>query len=110
MISCPDRERLIAFLSGRLVGEEATTLEAHLAECADCLAVAEGPLPPDPLLAAMVQKPEPIEEAEELASIEELCKHFEDAWQAGRRPRLGDYLGQTEADRYELGKTIGQGG
>ncbi len=96
MLPCPDRERLIAFLLGHIVGEEATALAGHLAECAKCQAVAEGSLPPDLLLSALAEKPEPSEEADGLARIDELCEHFEDAWQAGQRPRIADYLGETE--------------
>jgi RNA polymerase sigma-70 factor (ECF subfamily) len=48
-----------------MVGEEATALAWHLAECAKCQAVAEGPLPPDPLLSALAGKPEPSEEPDD---------------------------------------------
>jgi hypothetical protein len=35
--SCPDEERLMDYFKGRLSEEDSSQLEAHLAECEDCL-------------------------------------------------------------------------
>lgn len=36
-MSCPNEERLVDYLGGRLSEEDSSQLEAHLSECTDCL-------------------------------------------------------------------------
>jgi hypothetical protein len=51
--------------------------------------------------------PDPSLPVSELLEVDKVCRQFEAAWKAGRRPTLADYLGTTsEPQRSELKREL----